>query len=239
MQKRQERWGEKEKIKVPPFIKKLELPPSAKNVLTFLYLFARADAPYFGSEEYMAKRLALSTRSIRRAKALLISKGLVEKIKYNDRGAFRCNMSALEALSGESGGEEPIKASEKPETETGRIEAKVQADTMKAELPKPSEVMKKYLEYTSPEGYEAVRYAYMINRGAPPEHKYVKVGSRGYVFMTEAQLLELSRLVACDRLEYYILLLERIIDDAHNNLSSAPKNHYRIIRKWITDDTAV
>ena len=72
-----------------------------------------------------------------------------------------------------------------------------------------------------------------------PKYIFRSYGRKGYIQMTREQYADLYSLVDPGHLQCYISRLEQICEECLNNFTRVPKGHYRLIRKWIDEDTSV
>ena len=72
-----------------------------------------------------------------------------------------------------------------------------------------------------------------------PKHIFRSYGHKGYVYMTREQYEDLYSLVQPEILAGYLARLEAIIEKCDQEETRQPRNHYRLIRKWIDEDTSV
>ena len=202
--------------KIPNYIKDLGLPLSHERVYMLIDSFSAKGKTYFGSTKNTAKQIGMSDRSARRAIKGLLDMGLIEKVHAGERYGYVTLTKSEDERSDKASDDIVYR-----ERET---------------RPSPD---KDNILSGMPEGEDAIAYLRMTNAKPDYKHKYISVGRRNYVYMTEAQFKNLSGLVSVDRLEYYVIVLEHIIDKAMKALAPCPKNHYSIIKRWIEHDTAV
>ena len=105
---------------------------------------------------------------------------------------------------------------------------------------------KKYIEecyYGERLGYKAIPTAQGGNKPEvrsiypviSPKYTYRSLGKYGIVQMTDEQHQKLLALVKSEQLQAYVRKLEILITDKDYKSF----NHYKTIKKWITEDTAV
>ena len=190
-------------------LEKLNLGGSELLVYAILNSFSRANSSYYGSQEYLSRLSGLSISTVKRAIKSLISKNLIEKIIQDGFLSYRIVTQKSNPPSIEAELEEQAK-------NFGKIKRK--------EIPSPTVV----------ELYNETLSDYIPQKGRPT-YEFYDITSNGIVQMTPDQYFFLVSLVGEDRLHEYIERLESKV--LSGEYQCAPD--YKLIKKWILEDTAL
>lgn len=212
---------ENKTYKMPKFIKNLPLPPSAREVYALLFSFSRAGLLYFGTVDYLARATGISKRSTERALKTLRDSGMIKKCREDGRVGYVTEKTEDERIPDEK--------------ETATAMTPVKAGGKEGALHR----LAKLTMHTVPNEYGTVDYLCLRDLYPEPENSYVYVGEWGVVCMTDEQLYQLCKLAEPHRLKYYIAQLEKIVLYSGAQKQPLPRNHYKIIKRWIEEDTAL
>ena len=69
--------------------------------------------------------------------------------------------------------------------------------------------------------------------------KFLSFGKSGSVRMTEPQYEQLLELLPSEELMPYLVKLEIMLEDNLKTGRKPPHSHYKTVRKWIEEDTAL
>ncbi len=229
------------------FMYQLGIKNSTLKVYAALYSFTNGEiGVYYGSRKYLSTALEISEKTVYNAIKALREKGLIEEGESADgryRGICCTKIKAEKKELDTKAAPEKEKAAEP--SATGKVCEREDAQEDNNE---------------ETEFYEAVERVYgkRARESLPslPEHekntlkmmlkyerkwdnrKFLSFG-RGGVIMTEAQYKGLLELLPSEELISYFTKFENMLEENLKNGRKPPHSHYKVIKKWIEEDTAV
>lgn len=249
---------------VHPFMRELGLCRSLLSLYAAIYSFSMGGCGlYYGSQKYLAESIGISVRTVQRGLCRLREKNLIENAvsedgKYTGIRALRPTDRELSA-NGRANGETPLPEKRSPEKRDSESasqekknavsdggESKARGESVpieqiwtaeKREAAYERMIAKVYGECESSDRKLAL-LAYTNGKQNTPE-RFISHGECGIVRMTEAQTLRLLELVPFSELSRYIGRMEAMLLHNEESGKRCGTNHYRIIKKWIEDDSAL
>ena len=203
-------------------MRRLKIRGSTLSLYALLYSFTNGRIGlYYGSRKRLADYLDVSERTVYRGLKALREASLIENgISEDGMCGIRCA---------------PIKATEnKAEKKDEEISL---GDAVVEKI-----VARETRDSNMSEGYiNMIRMNYRYIHSCVKEPKFLSFGRRGYITMTEPQYRELIKLLPMNELMLYFDKVERMIEATldHPGVKKCPHNHYKTIRKWIEEDTAL
>jgi len=188
---------------------------------------------YFGTREYLANLLNISTRTISRYLKMLTEKGLIEKTAAS--GEIRSGYRAIKfpkKLEEEIKNEEEIAEEDAPLARKAPNAKKRASEDCEAcgededELDDDLEWHRQFADFdVKPK-----------KRPKPhtPKYEYATFGKTQEIYMTWDQYFALTKLVDDTEVSSYIARLEKFLETIPKGCS--PHSHYRTLRKWILQD---
>ena len=221
---------------------------SALLVYAMIYSFTtRGEGLCYTESDILAKRLGLSVKTVERAVEKLFERGLIKKTRLKDYFGYSAtdieNGSDLEASVLKEENKREKSQSSNTSSENKNVPTKKEPpEKAKKPSPYPKQKPKKDAPYKSntPFTYEKdFPEEELMQRDELPRHIFLDYGRRGYIRMTREQYADLSSLVEPNMLQCYLGRLEEICEKCYNELSRVPRSHYKLLRKWIDEDTYV
>ena len=222
---------------VKEFMYGLGIKNSDLTVYAALYSFTVGERGlYHGAAAYLADSLGISVRTVRRAYSKLFALGLIERYATSD-GRYvgvRCVMSRTEpkkcklaSKETSSVGEkraEPLPASATQSNRADDICALINKKIVSADAPDHEKntflMMKRYEK-------------------SGDNRRFLAFGKSGGVIMTEPQYSRLLELLPTEELLPYFVKLETMLCENIKTGRKPPHSHYKVIKKWIEEDTAL
>lgn len=190
-------------------LEELHLRGSELLIYAILYAFNNIGSVFYGSQEYLSRLSGLSQSTVTRVLKNLVNKGYITKTEENGHTIFKVVKTASNPP--------PPPVTEQPSPKTLHRD-------WKAEIPTPRRV----------KHGEATLYDFIGDEGRPI-HEFYEITENGIVKMTPEQFFYLITLVGEDKLMDYITRVEEKI--LCGQYQCAPD--YKLIKKWILEDTAL
>ena len=223
------------------FMLELGLSNSALLVYAIIYSFStRASGLCFTSNKIVADTLAVSERTVERALNSLFEKGLIKKARIGDYYGYTVT---AEAAKKDKEAELTEKA-EEPKAPLVTVVKDESTVAMRENTFEKSEITNtKDVSFTTikKEFLAKKRDTYQISQEKEdlPKHLFISYGRKGYIRMTPEQYADLASLVEPEMLSFYFGRLEEICQKCYDEMTRVPKSHYKLLRKWIDEDTAL
>ncbi len=224
---------------VKDFMYGLGIKNSDLKVYAALYSFTVGEMGlYHGSAAYLADSLGISLRTVRRAYAKLSSLGLIERQATSDGRyvGLCCVMSFCQEKKADK--REIAEKSSSSEQKRDRVcEQIIERKTRDEEICEL--INERLVDYDAPD-YEKNTFL-MIKRyeRSGDNRKFLSFGRSGGVIMTEPQFKKLLEMLPAEELMSYFEKLEIMLDENVKSGRKPPHSHYKVIKKWIEEDTAV
>ena len=241
------------------FMYDLGIKNSALAVYAALYSFTIGERGLFhGSQKYLADSLSISVRTLQTVLKNLLSLGLIEKYSTED-GRYtgvRC-VSLIEVEKRKKAEKEQLSRPSEAQ-QSFAAELKKRVDERKAEEEREKENKKKSLdEHLRRVDELCARIDSKLHGRNMPDHekntflmmskyekpgdnrRFLSFGKSGGVIMTEPQYRRLLELLPTEELMPYFVKLELMLDENVKTGKKPPHSHYKTIKKWIEEDTAV
>ena len=218
------------------FMLELGLSGSVLLVYAMVYSFStRGIGLCFTDRQFVADRLGISVRSVGRAFETLFEKGLIKRVRIGDYYGYTVTSEAAKR-------DPEIYLPEKKEEAQSTPDTDVRCEPLPAE--NTAKTVKKRDTYQKTDENDEPperRYPYhrLGENDEIPKHLFRFYGRKGYIRMTPEQYADLVRLVEPDVLSFYLGRLEEICQKCYDELTRVPKSHYKLLRKWIDEDTHV
>lgn len=184
-------------------------------VYALVYSFYEAGRTLRASREYIARRVGVTDRSVRRVLAELCESGYIKRID----GGFEIDTTALHT--------EADKTSGGTNRQVNRTNCQGKAEKTSAYKERDN----KYITTTTTNSACA--------RDGAEMNRFDFAGRSEIVRMTPKQYEILSSLVDGEDLDIYILRLEALMKNTAMKGTLYVHSPYRTIRKWIEEDTSV
>ena len=205
------------------FMSKLELSGIQLSVYALIYSFSvGASGLFYGSHQYIANTLSVSTKTVQRALKALRERGLIEKIELDGRKGYR----AVEQFYKEP----PLTPSPEANTDAMLYESeKYDSQEYQDEYEDENGFVHSDLTDSFKANYER------LHRHQRPKYEKLTFGNQGLVGLTREQYHALRKLVNQETLNIYITRYERMAIKKIEARRPMPKNEYAVIRNWIIE----
>ncbi len=223
---------EEKKIKsqgfyIHDFMSELGLSGAMLSVYALIYSFSvGAYGLFYGSQEYIANTLGVSTKTVQRTLKGLRERGLIEKCELDGKRGYR----TVECF---------YKKEEPTELLTANTDALLyENDEYDSE--KCHEEFEDNHGNVINERTESFKESYeKCHRYCRPKYEKLSFGRHGLVGLTREQYDGLRRLIDLETLNVYISRYEQMAEKKFENRKPLPKNEYRVIKKWIEEANAI
>ena len=226
---------------VKDFMYGLGIKNSDLKVYAALYSFTVGERGlYHGSAAYLADSLGISLRTVRRAYGKLSSLGLIERHATSDGRyvGLRCVMSLTEEKK-----EEKRERVESANPSSSLIKAERSCEAACVHKTRDEEICElineRLVAYDAPEHEKNTFLMMKRYERSGDNRKFLSFGRSGGVIMTEPQFKRLLELLPAEELMSYFEKLEIMLDENVKTGRKPPHSHYKVIKKWIEEDTAV
>ena len=204
-------------------------------VYAFIYSFMNTEyGLYFGSKDYIASFIGVTTRSVYKSIDALMIKGAIEYVTIGNHTGYRCVIQNEDSHGNEDGDK-----TQSSDLISLKYEEELEDCPIKQNEKEYSEIMSDGTvdEYYNQRKSElTLRRLISESRRSKPNYNVLELERDEYVSLTEAQYRELLRLVSPEILSVYIKRFELMLEKNLESGRPSPRNHYKEIRKWIIAD---
>ena len=251
-------------------MQKLKIKGNALLVYAAIYSFSMGEmGVYFGTQAWLAGVLNINLRTLERALKLLREMKLIENTERaaGIRGVRICDKTLEEICKGEECSErdEETGGEVSDDEEFEAPDLKTREEAIRREEARNERIARRYIEeIENPEiraRSAAEIFADITDRELQTKmsegernltmlgfkyeepnttSKFLALGKKSYVRMTEPQYRHLLTLLPAEDLMPYLMKVEHMMEQFFAGRSPLfPRNHYRTIKNWITADTAL